>query len=461
MPEPEFLTDKDWRTLIRDIHAHQVLPVIGPELVTILHPGTGKDIPLHRYLAPLLARRLKLDSPDTYSAINAAACAHLMRRGSRKDIAIELAEMLDDLKPQPSDTLLALARITDFDLFVCSTFDSLLASALGLVRPGVFDAPRDLLAFTPSTPVDIPEPLTSPCVYHILGHYQRTYPEFAVWEEDYMEIICGLLEHQDVMERLFRQLKKRYLLVLGAPFTDWIVRFFFRVARQERLSDRSQNAVGECLTDLPENIDPPLVFFFDKLVQSTTVVPGSPSLFVHELAARWQDRHGQSADDAGFLSRLPLEMPKDSLFISYASEDRAAALALARGLHAAGLPVWLDRGRLEVGENYETTLEAAVRVHCSFFLSLISPATEADAARTRYVHKERDWAAARHMDGFVFYLPVVIHDPRPHGFAPQHEPPCFGKIHAHFLPGGQPTPEFIGKMRSLLESYRASGRPRG
>ena len=45
-----FLDDRAWRSLLRDIHAGQVLPVIGPELVTI-ETSEGKQAPLYSYLA--------------------------------------------------------------------------------------------------------------------------------------------------------------------------------------------------------------------------------------------------------------------------------------------------------------------------------------------------------------------------------------------------------------------------
>lgn len=136
-------------------------------------------------------------------------------------------------------------------------------------------------------------------------------------------------------------------------------------------------------------------------------------------------------------------------------------MAIGRSLHSAGVPIWLDKGRLQAGENYDTTLEASVRVHSSFFISLISPETEADSGRTRYVHKERDWPAGRHVDGFIYYIPVSISPETPPDWKPVAEPACFGKIHYHTLPGGAATPEFIRHIRELIETYRISGRPRG
>ncbi len=453
------LSERDWRNLIRDIHAGQVIPVIGPELVAIPDPVTGQQVPLHRVLAPQLAEKLGLEQPERFHTVNETACSYLLGGGSRKDIYDELRQLIDGLHAPPCEALLALARITDFNFLVASVFDHQLSDALKIVRSN-YNPATDLLAYHPSQPVDIPEPLAGTLLYHILGDF-NSYPDFAVWEEDYMEFICGLIEHQDTMERLFRMLKKRQLLLLGSPASDWIVRFFLRVARQVRLSDRADSAAGEYLADRGANMGAPLVFFFDKLIHATRVIDGDPTLFVSELSRRWHETYGQSVNDDDFLSKLPAEMPKDSVFISYASDDREAAICLGRALHAAGIPIWLDKGRLQAGENFATTLEAAVRVHSGFFLSLISAATEADTERGRYVHRERDWAASRHVEGFIYYLPIAIFPSMPEGWKPASEPAGFSQIHYHSLPNGVATGDFVRYIRQLIETYRTSGRPRG
>lgn len=422
---------------------------------------TGALVPLHRHLAPLLAANLKLQTTTPCETINAVACEYLLAGGARKIIYDELRELLDGVKPVPNEALLALARISDFDLFISSTFDHHLAAALTAMRPA-FRMQEHLLAYHPTQAADIPEPLTSTWLYHILGDF-NTYPDFAVWEEDYMEFICGLLKHQATdgsMPHIFRLLEKRYLLLLGAPFTDWIVRFFLRTARKARLSDRSSSTAGECLAERAENMAAPLVFFFDKLIQATHVVPGDPATFVMELARRWQEKHGEAANDDDFLARIPDHMPKDSVFLSYAREDRPAALAIARELHKAGVPVWLDKARLQLGQNFESQLKNAVG-DCSFFISLISATTEADTERKRYFHIERDWIASRQSDGFLYYLPVAIDATIPEKWQPLHEPACFRRSHYNHLPYGQPTPEFVRTVRTLVETFRSSGRPRG
>jgi hypothetical protein len=282
-----------------------VIPVIGPELVTLPDPATANTISLYQFLAPRLAEALGLSDPTRYTAINAVACDHLLGGGSRADIYDELREILDHLDSPPCAALLDLARITDFHLIISSVFDHQLSHALKAVRPD-FDPRTSVLAYHPSEAIDVPESIGNTLLFHILGDY-HTSQDFAVWEEDYMEFICKLIEHQDTLERLFRLLKNRQLLLLGSPATDWIVRFFLRVTRQMRLSDRGATAPGEYLADRSSNLEAPLVFYFDKLIQATRVIDGDPAAFVHELHRRWSEQYGHAASDDDFLSRLPAE----------------------------------------------------------------------------------------------------------------------------------------------------------
>ena len=268
-----------------------------------------------------------------------------------------------------------------------------------------------------------------------------------------MEYICGLLEHSDTLENLFRMLKNRYLLMLGAPSEDWVVRFFLRVARQQRLSAPRHR---DYLADNLEKLGGPMVFFFDRVVGATRIIPGEPGEFVQELARRWRERYGPAANSEEFLARIPEQMPRGAVFISYSRKDLEAACNLAQGLAALGVPVWLDKLRMRAGENFVRSMEHAVKEECSFFLSLISANTESSEPDS-YSHQERGWAASRQVDGFVFYLPVVIDATQ----EPRREPPCFARVQRAHLPSGQISPEFARRVQQLVEDYRNSGRPRG
>lgn len=453
----DFLTEHEWRELLQRIHSRGVLPIIGPDLVTVSLGGADTGLPLQNFLAADLAAALgvKVDAMTGLS-INNVVCRHLLAGGDPHGIYWAVAAILDRLEAPPPRALVDLASITDFDVYISGTVDHLLAKALEKERPG-FHRDSDVAVFTYNAPVDLPASRGEAFLYHLLGSRQ-TCPDFAVWEEDHLAFLHGLVEHADGLKQLFRLLKQRYLLLLGMPFNDWLLRFFLFVANGERFSrTRGRNS---CLTDQVEKLGEPLVFFFDQVVGTTRIVGGDPAAFVGELTERWRGEFGGTAEDSDVLKQVSDEIPRDAVFVSYSSDDLEAIARLVKGLRAAQIPVWLDKHRLHAGENYEDKLKLAVKEHCSFFISVISKATERGLAdehgELRFVHRERCWAAERHFDGYVFYLPVVIDDTSD----PTLEPAVFARMHHDRLKGGTLTPTFAKRVRALVDEYRRSGRPR-
>ena len=448
----EALTERDWRDLLRLIHGRQVVPVVGPDLATVLDPKTGANVPVREHLAPLLAAELGLAEPQGYRSWNDVARAHLRDGGDRWAIYNELRALLEQLPSEPPTALLELAGILDFDLFISSTPDRLLSQALARERPG-FLPERHVIRFHPTAGAagDLPKSFEGPLLHHILGDVD-TYPDFAVWEEDYLEFVCGLMESTSTLENLFRVLRNRHLLFLGTPAEDWIVRFFLRVARQERLSESHRR---DYLADNRGTLGEPLVLFFDTAVKATRVIDGSPQEFVTELAQNWRGRYGAAVSDEEFMQRMPEELVHGAVFLSYSRDDLGAAVKLARALESGGVRVWMDKLRLQAGTNYERNLEGAVK-EASFFVALVSKATEADP--NRYVHRERAWAAERQPDGLVFYVPLVL-DLEP-AVSPRLEPERFRKIH-HERWSDAALGNFVRRLRQLVDELSSSGRPRG
>ncbi|MCG8345114.1 MAG: TIR domain-containing protein [Chlorobiales bacterium] len=454
-PSPDdqrHLDERQWRNLLRDIHAGQVLPVIGPELVTVTS-SEGEQISLHSYLAVELAHRLGVTlQKDELPTLNAITCSWVLSGQPCKAIYDEIRDLVDNLDVQPPKALLDLTSISDFELFICTAFDPLTSQALQKNYPG-FLHEQNSLDFHPNNPRDIPEQPPKPFLFHILGTH-NTYPDFVVWEEDYIEYMCGLLEKQDNLRLLFDKFRNKDLLLIGSPFHDWIVRFFLRVAKGKRFSEPGSQGRVDYLAEKPENIAKPTIFFYQKEIGSTRIIPGNPSDFASELARQWNALYSL-AGEGDPLQSMSDELPRGSVFISYSHKDLDAVLELTKGLMMAQIPVWLDKERLSAGENFERTLEQAVKNDASFFISVISHNTESDP--NSYVHKERTWAAQRHVDGFVYYIPVLIEDLA----QVKQEAPQFAAIHRELLPQGTVTTDFVRRMQHLIEEYRISGHPRG
>jgi len=139
--------------------------------------------------------------------------------------------------------------------------------------------------------------------------------------------------------------------------------------------------------------------------------------------------------------------PGPSVFLSYASADRAAARALRDTLAAAGLDVWLDEEELAGGEAWDAKIRNQIRT-CTYFMPVISATTE--ARREGYFRREWRLAVERTLDladDVMFLVPVVIDDTRDNG---ARVPEKFITVQWLRVPGGAATPELRALAARLV-----------
>ena len=149
--------------------------------------------------------------------------------------------------------------------------------------------------------------------------------------------------------------------------------------------------------------------------------------------------------------------PRPSVFISYASEDRAAARTLRDILSATSLEVWYDENELGGGDAWDQKIRRQIR-DCDYFMPMISAATE--ARKEGYFRREWRLASERTLDmadDVMFLLPVVIDGTSEFG---ARVPDKFLTVQWLRLPGGQSTPALEALCRRLLAGeHSAPPRP--
>jgi hypothetical protein len=447
--------DEDaWDDLLNYIEEHRVIPIIGPDLLRV-QTDTGFR-PLYGWLAEKLAARLSVDTGDITPPVtlNDVVCCYLGQHGRREEAYTRMRSVMREVHIEPPEALRQLARITDFDLFVTTTFDSLLADAINVER---FDGQpsTEVISYSPNRVADLPTErsgLQRTVVYHLLGKLSAS-PTYVLSDEDMLEYICALQSEHLTPEKLFFELEHNHLLLIGGNFSNWLARLFLRMAKRKRLSDPRD--FTEVLADDHTAKDARLVAFLQQVSVRTRVFAGAEA-FVAELWKRWSERQPQSA--AGAMGDAPQrflppsrEMPENAIFISYAREDLPAVQRLKAGLDAAGLTTWFDLDRLGSGDDYDRKIHANIQ-RCSYFVPIISATTE----RRLEAYFRREWSYAidrvRNMaGGAVFVLPVCIDDtPEATARVPEH----FKAVHMTRLPEGEPSPAFIARLRELF-----SGRP--
>jgi len=455
LPAVQSFDEDAWDDLLNYIEERRVIPIVGPDLLRV---QTDRGLmPLYEWLAGKLAARLQVDTsllPQPLT-LNDVVCSYLGQRGRREEAYTRLRSILRENEFEPPAVLRQLAQITDFDLFVSTTFDPLLEKAVNAERYGGQPG-SEVIAYAPNRVADLPaerSQLTRTVIYHMLGRLSAS-PTYVISDEDMLEFICALQSEHLTPERLFHELEHNHLLLIGSDFSNWLARLFLRMAKRKRLSDPRD--VGEVLADDHTLKDERLVAFLQQVSVRTRVYGGAEA-FVAELHARWMKRNGgaQAASSAVAPQRfLPpaREMPENAIFISYAREDLPAVQRLKAAMDAAGLVTWFDLDRLEGGDEFDRKIRANI-ARCSYFVPVVSATTQ--RRLEGYFRREWSYAVDRSLniaEGAVFILPVCIDDtPEAAAFVPEK----FRALHMSRLPGGEPTPEFLRRLRELSLGRRA------
>jgi hypothetical protein len=446
------LDDDAWDDLLSFIEERRVIPIVGPELLQVA-TDRGPRL-LYDWLAEKLAVRLNVDVaslPQPYT-LNDVVCWFLAARGRREEAYVRVRSILKDANFEPPQALRHLAAITDFDLFVSTTFDPLLEGAVNLQRFGGTPT-TEVISYSPNRVTDLPserDRLQRPVVYHLFGRVSAS-PTYVISDEDLLEFICALQSEHLAPEKLFHELEHNHLLFIGSNFTNWLARLFLRMAKRQRLSDPRD--VGEVLADDHSSEDDRLMAFLQQVSVRTRIYMGAER-FVDELHARWQARRkpAASATQAGATARfLPpaREMPDNAVFISYAREDLAAVQIIKAGLEAAGITTWFDFDRLEVGDDYDRKIQRNI-ARCSYFIPVVSATTQ----RRLEGYFRREWSYAidrvRNMaDGALFILPVTIDAT---STAEALVPDKFKALHFTHLPGGEVQAGFAQRLTDFMQA---------
>ena len=136
-----------------------------------------------------------------------------------------------------------------------------------------------------------------------------------------------------------------------------------------------------------------------------------------------------------------------SIFLSYASEDRAPARSIGDTLSKLGLEVWLDESALGGGDAWDQKIRKQIR-ECDYFMPIVSARTE--ARHEGYFRREWRLAVERTLDmadDHPFLLPVVIDDTdQMHARVPEK----FLTVQWLRIPDGQATPALEALCRRIL-----------
>lgn len=448
-------TTSFWENLLEYVEERRVIPILGPDLLSVGEPGKEKR--LLRIAAERLAERLSIpvDNLPEDDGLNQVVCRFLEKGGWREDLYPELRRVMRDLQLATPEPLKKLARIRHFNLYVTMTFDMLLEQALNEERFGG-SAKTETLAYSPKNVEDLPcemEKLEHPTVYHLLGRLS-TSSDYAITEEDTLEFLCSMQTEAKRPHLLFDELKNKNLLIIGSSFPDWLVRFFIRIAKSGRLS--TPRDAREILVHERLGQDKNLVLFLQRFSYRTQFFEGgSAAEFVDEFLSRYQELHPE-VEEVSRASEIPTtesapDMAAGSIFLSYASEDVNAVRKIRDALKGVGLDVWFDKRQLVWGDQYDEKIKRNIR-RCSFFAPVISASTQNRSEG--YFRLEWRLAAERAKqmsDSKPFILPIALDETHD---SVADVPDKFKEVQWTRLTADRAIPELTSRMVQLVRGYR-------
>jgi hypothetical protein len=456
-------SDRFWETLLTKIEEGRVIPVIGSELVQTDSSSSAE------VLEGVIAQRLADEAGISQLGLDGGlSLRDVVGRAHRADpqedyhgAVHRILRSIGNLTPPAS--MRALARITDFKLYVTLTFDTLLNRALEEER-GITDPARQHIGYAPSLrQVDLPLPiaqLDEPYVYALFGKACSA-PEFVISDEDLIEWVTALQDPDNRPLNLFDALRTHHILFLGCALPDWLLRFFLRMTREGRVS---ATRPSETLIDSAIPDQSGLVAFLDHFSPKTTILDIDPVSFVQELEQRWQKRKHNSPPPSA--QELPPDLKTGGVFLSYASNDIDAARQLHTCLSNRQIDTWFDTNRLRAGASYDQIIQRNIG-RCGLMIILLSKTTQDRLQRWQteenyapekkpYFLTEWELALAREslFEGSLAIWPITVDSPDPssHVF-----PKGLRKRTWEPMPGEAQMDAFVSRAKQAVREYRKKG----
>lgn len=393
--------EKRWNELIDAVMRGDVIPVIGPDLlVDDESDGSSPSSNLHKQIIDLLAAHYGVESqPQTFSQLVYDKDFIYETNSDKEAIYGEINDILSQAQDEnllkPSNILLRLLKLRKFPFVITTSFTPLVEMAMQEAWPGKEvrvlefrnDPNFDLMAGKGD--ITNETDMTQPTVYYMFGKYsnQRRY---VVTDIDMMDFCRKWIAGNGVPRVLTEVIKKRYLLVLGNNYSDWLFRFIWYSMRPTTDSMRSSLMVHN-------KLDPTLRDFLDRL---QTFIEKDPNYVVAEIERRVKEREQHDSNNRKHY--------ETDVFLSYSHRDKDIVGKIYGALSKAGLRVWYDSNDIPGGADWKQTFLNGVR-QTRLFVPVLSSNVAKEFLEPHEYRDEWNLAAsmASKMGGCDFIWPLA------------------------------------------------------
>ncbi len=359
--------EKRWNDLIDAVMEGKVIPVIGPDfLIDDEDEESLESGNLHQQIINLIASAYGIESnPKTFSQL-VYDKDFIYETNSDKDaiymlINQILTQAIEENQLQPNHLLQKLLLLRKFPFVITTSFTPIVEMAMRAAWPEkevrVLQFRNDPNHDLTMGKGDIESELDmeKPTVYYMFGKHCDE-KRYVVTDLDMMDFCRKWIAGgANVPKVLSEVMKKRYLLVLGNNYSDWLFRFILYSMRPSPDIMRSSLMVHD-------NLDPSLRDFLDRL---QTFIEKDPKYVVMEIDRRVNERLEQQK-----LNNTGQQYDTD-VFLSYSRRDKEVVEKLYHALTDAGIRVWYDSNDIPGGADWKEAFLKGVR-NTRLFIPVLS-----------------------------------------------------------------------------------------
>lgn len=379
--------EKRWTELIDAVMDGKVIPVIGADfLIDNDEDNDANTGNLHQQIIDILASTYNVkNNPKSFSQV-VYDKDFLYETDNEKDIVYMLInnildQAIEEKLLSPNKLMMRLLRLRKFPFVITTSFTPIVEMAMReawpdkKVRVLQFCNDPEFNRIIGKGDIESELDISQPTVYYMFGKYCDD-KRYVVTDMDMMEFCKKWIAGGSNVPRVLTEvIKKRYLLILGNNYSDWLFRFIWYSMRSTTETMRSSMMVHY-------DMEPTLCSFLNRL---QTFIEKDPEYVVSEIERRVNERIELQKD------RNTEQHFETDVFLSYSWRDKEIVEKIHRALSTKGIRVWYDDNDIPGGADWKNAFLKGIR-NTRLFIPVLSKNIEKEYMEPHEYREE--WALA-------------------------------------------------------------------
>ncbi len=356
-----------WDKLIQQIIDGNVIPIIGPELLTV------GQTDIHHFIVNGIGKRHGIKKPiNSFSEL--IYTPEFNAQWPNRDKIYNLVNDVFVKTIFPATPLLKrFLSIRQFPFVITTSFTPIVEQAMR----DIWKDELRVMCFCNNTKVndDIKTgaDLRKPTVYYMFGKVCKDVQRYVLTDTDMLAFVSSWLS-DNRPKVLCNELKDKYLLMLGNNYSNWLFRFIWYSMRNPNLG-RGMLAY--------DTLDEQLINFLER---AETFTKQNTTDVIEQIINRLDEKLAEN-------EKIKFNKPEDNtdVFISYSRSDSHIAEQLYEALTRQGKRVWFDKNNLTEGGNFMDEIKKAIRT-AKYFIPIFTQNVAREKGEPHVYRNEWDHA---------------------------------------------------------------------